>query len=219
MASIASLLGNLIPSRLLARDERKNASIRKPDFSAEIYTRLGIRPVINAVGTVTVLGGTIMPPEVVAAMEEAGRYFVSMPELLEKSGELIARLLGVEAAVVTTGAAGAITLATAACVTGNDSEKVRQLPDIRGHRRWLCSRLGGSRRAPSHGDPPGRHRTLSRRATDRSLLVCGNVVGGTAAGDVSRARGLLAEALAMFESLGMPGYSCRASERLASLSS
>ena len=123
MATIASLLGNLIPSRLLARDERKNASIRKPDFSAEIYTRLGIRPVINAVGTVTVLGGTIMPPEVVAAMEEAGRYFVSMPELLEKSAEHIARLLGVEAAVVTTGAAGAITLATAACVTGNDSER------------------------------------------------------------------------------------------------
>jgi uncharacterized pyridoxal phosphate-dependent enzyme len=134
MASIASLVGNLIPTRLLARDERKNSSIRQPDSSPEIYTRLGVRPVINAVGTVTVLGGTIMPPEVVAAMEEAGRYFVSMPELLEKSGEHIARLLGVEAAVVTTGAAGAITLATAACVTGNDSEKVRQLPDTRGMR-------------------------------------------------------------------------------------
>jgi D-glucosaminate-6-phosphate ammonia-lyase len=134
MASIASLLGNLIPPRVLARGEGKNATTRKNDTSAEIYTRLGVRPVINAVGTVTVLGGVLMPPEVVAAMEEAAQYFISMPELLEKSGEHIAQLLGVEAAVVTTGAAGAITLATAACVTGTDSQKIRQLPDTRGMR-------------------------------------------------------------------------------------
>jgi len=134
MASIASLLGNLIPTRVLARGAGKNVSTRKHDSSAEIYTRLGVRPVINAVGTVTVLGGVIMPPEVVAAMEEAGRHFVPMPELLEKSGEHIARLLGVEAAVVTTGAAGAITLATAACVTGKDSQKIQKLPDTRGMR-------------------------------------------------------------------------------------
>lgn len=133
MASIGSLLGNLIPIRLFARDG-KNVSTQKADSSAEIYTRLGVRPVINAVGTVTVLGGVIMPTEVVAAMEDASRHFVPMPELLEKSGEHIARLLGVEAAVVTTGAAGAITLATAACVTGTDAQKIRQLPDTRGMR-------------------------------------------------------------------------------------
>jgi len=134
MASIASLLGNLMPTRTLARGSGKNVSTRKHDSSAEIYTRLGVHPVINAIGTVTVLGGVIMPPEVVAAMEQAGRHFVPMPELLEKSGEHIARLLGVEAAVVTTGAAGAITLATAACVTGKDSQKIQQLPDTRGMR-------------------------------------------------------------------------------------
>jgi len=120
--------------KLLARAAGKNGSTHKFDSSPEIYTRLGVRPVINAIGTVTVLGGVIMPPEVVAAMEEAGRHFVPMPELLEKSGEHIARLLGVEAAVVTTGAAGAITLATAACVTGTDAQKIRQLPDTRGMR-------------------------------------------------------------------------------------
>ena len=132
MASIASVLGNLIPSRVLARTAGKSPSASKNN--AEIYTRLGVQPVINAIGTVTVLGGVIMPPEVVAAMEEAARHFVSMPELLEKSGEHIARLLGVEAAVVTTGAAGAITLATAACVTGKDQQKIRQLPDTRSMR-------------------------------------------------------------------------------------
>lgn len=134
MASIASLLGGLVPTRVFARGAEKSASAPKHDSSAEIYTRLGVHPVINAIGTVTVLGGVIMPPEVVAAMDEAARHFISMPELLEKSGEHIARLLGVEAAVVTTGAAGAITLATAACVTGKDSEKIRQLPDTRGMR-------------------------------------------------------------------------------------
>ena len=131
MASVASVLGNLIPMKMLAR-AGKNASTS--GSSAEVYTRLGVRPVINAIGTVTVLGGVIMPPEVVAAMEEAARHFIHMPELLEKSGEHIARLLGVEAAVVTTGAAGAITLATAACVTGKDSEKIQKLPDTRGMR-------------------------------------------------------------------------------------
>ena len=60
MASIASLLGNLIPTRVLARGVGKNASTRKHDSSAEIYIRLGVRPVINAVGTVTVLGGVII---------------------------------------------------------------------------------------------------------------------------------------------------------------
>src|SRR5262245_11763207 len=133
MAGIASVLGNLMPARFLA-GVGKAPPTSKNDSSAEVYTRLGIHPVINAIGTVTVLGGTIMPPEVVAAMEAAGRHFVPMPELLEKSGEHLARLLNVEAAVVTTGAAGAITLATAACVTRNDSQKIRQLPDTRGMR-------------------------------------------------------------------------------------
>src|SRR5690349_1828862 len=134
MASIASVLGNLIPTGILARAPGKNGSVGKHEPAAEIYTRLGVRPVINAIGTVTILGGVVMPPEVVAAMEEAGRHFVSVPELLEKSGEHLARLLGVEGAVVTTGAAGAITLATAACVTGTDPQKISQLPDTRGMR-------------------------------------------------------------------------------------
>jgi len=133
MTGVASVLGNLIPARFLA-GVGKTPPVSKNDSSAEVYTRLGVHPVINAVGTVTVLGGTIMPPDVVAAMEAAGRHFVPMPELLEKSGEHLARLLNVEAAVVTTGAAGAITLATAACVTRNDSQKIRQLPDTRGMR-------------------------------------------------------------------------------------
>src|SRR4051812_37441747 len=84
-----------------------------------IYAKIGVRPVINGLATATRLGGSIMPSEVLAAMEEAGKYFVSLPDLHEKAGERIAQLIGVEAALVTTGAAGAITLGTAACVTGS----------------------------------------------------------------------------------------------------
>jgi L-seryl-tRNA(Ser) seleniumtransferase len=88
-----------------------------------------VRPVINGVGTVTDLGGSIMPPEVVRAMEEASRYFVPLAELQKKAGARIAELLGVPAAMVTAGAASAITVATAACVVGADASKLRQLPD------------------------------------------------------------------------------------------
>jgi L-seryl-tRNA(Ser) seleniumtransferase len=100
--------------------------------SAGIYAKVGVRPVINGVGTVTVLGGSIMPPEVVAAMEEASRHFVRLPELQEKAGAYIANLLGVPAAMITAGAASAITVATAACVAGGDVKNLARLPDTAG---------------------------------------------------------------------------------------
>src|SRR5215831_15993458 len=99
---------------------------------ANIYTRLGIRPVINGVGVVTILGGSIMPPEVVQAMEEASHHFVPLVELQNKVGARIAALLGVPAAMVTCGCASAITMGTVACVASGDPEKLRRLPDTTG---------------------------------------------------------------------------------------
>jgi len=96
---------------------------------AGVYTRLGMRPVINAIGTVTILGGSIMPPEVVRAMDEAAKFYVNVPELQEKVGARLAELIGVPGAVVTAGAASAITIATAACLTRGDRKKIRRLPD------------------------------------------------------------------------------------------
>src|SRR5262249_31047088 len=76
----------------------------KPTLSeSNIYTRLGLRPLINGVGVVTHLGGSIMPPEVVTAMEEAAKYFVPLSELQKKVGARIAELLGAQAAMVTCG--------------------------------------------------------------------------------------------------------------------
>jgi L-seryl-tRNA(Ser) seleniumtransferase len=123
-----------------------------------------------------------MPPEVVAAMEEAGRHFVPMPELLEKSGEYIARLLGVEAAVVTTGAAGAITLATAACVTGKDSQKIQTLPDTRGMRNEVVMQKSMLRiRSPDIAGWDEDHRNrnppeLESAITDRTAMLLLNKV-------------------------------------------
>jgi L-seryl-tRNA(Ser) seleniumtransferase len=77
----------------------------------------GIRPVINANATVTVLGGSLMPPPVVRAMNDAAAQFVDLPELNERVGERLAELTHNEAAYVTCGAAAAITLTVAACVT------------------------------------------------------------------------------------------------------
>lgn len=99
--------------------------------NASVYTRLGVKPVINGMGTVTVLGGSLMPPEVVRAMEEASRHFIHLPELQKKAGERLAELCAVPAAMVTTGAAGAITCAAAACLTRGDRRRLARLPDTR----------------------------------------------------------------------------------------
>jgi L-seryl-tRNA(Ser) seleniumtransferase len=94
--------------------------------------RLGVTPVINGVGTVTVLGGSLMPREVLDSMEEAAHHFIPLPELQQKAGEHIANLLGVPAAMVTCGAASAITVAAVACMTRGDRTKLDQLPDVTG---------------------------------------------------------------------------------------
>jgi L-seryl-tRNA(Ser) seleniumtransferase len=99
-----------------------------------VYEALGVRHVINATGTVTVLGGSLMPPEVVAAWADAARHFVNLLELQDRVGERIARLIGVEAAMVTTGAAGALLLGTAAVLTRGNPDLVKRLPDTTGMR-------------------------------------------------------------------------------------
>jgi D-glucosaminate-6-phosphate ammonia-lyase len=97
-----------------------------------LYADLGVNPVINAAGAYTVLGGSALSPKVQRAMDAANRYFVEMKELLEVSGRTIAGLLECEAAYVTSGAAGALALAAAACMTGLDTDKMERLPDPAG---------------------------------------------------------------------------------------
>jgi L-seryl-tRNA(Ser) seleniumtransferase len=97
-----------------------------------VYEALGVKPVINAAGTFTNLGGSLVPPEVAAAWVDASKHFVNLLDLQDKVGDKIAKLAGVEAAHVTTGAAGAILLGTAAAVTGRDAKLIKRLPDTAG---------------------------------------------------------------------------------------
>ncbi|MFN8593309.1 MAG: aminotransferase class V-fold PLP-dependent enzyme [Thermomicrobiales bacterium] len=97
-----------------------------------LYADLGIRPVINASGTLTRLGGSRMAPEVLAAMADAAASFVHIDELQAKAGAEIARIMGAEAAYVVTGAAAGLSLGTAACVAGLDVAAMDRLPDTIG---------------------------------------------------------------------------------------
>lgn len=97
------------------------------------YERLGLRRVINAYGTVTILGGSMMPPEVVEAMREAAGWFIDLPELHRVAGKRIAELIGspaIDDAAVVCGAAAGLAVATAACVAGTDGSKIRALPHL-----------------------------------------------------------------------------------------
>ncbi|HLJ57282.1 MAG TPA: aminotransferase class V-fold PLP-dependent enzyme [Chthonomonadaceae bacterium] len=99
-----------------------------------IYEELGIRPLINANATLTRLGGSRMPPEVVEAMVEASRCFVDLDELQRRIGARLAELTRNEAAYVCSGAAAGLTLATAACLTAANHDAISQLPDLAGLR-------------------------------------------------------------------------------------
>jgi L-seryl-tRNA(Ser) seleniumtransferase len=110
--------------------------------SNTIYSKLGIKPLINGQGTYTALGGSIMPPEVVQAMAEAAESFVPIPELHEKVGARIAGLLGVPAAMVTAGAASAISVATAACMTCNKPGAMERLPETEGLKNEVIIQKG-----------------------------------------------------------------------------
>ena len=98
----------------------------------DVYDELGVTKVINGYATLTRLGGSLMPPEVLAAMTEAAQHFVDMDELQTKVGERLAAWTKNEAAFVSSGAAAGLALSTAACITGLDAEKRSALPYTEG---------------------------------------------------------------------------------------
>lgn len=98
----------------------------------DYFGELGVKPFINAAGTYTALSSCLMVPEAVAAYEACSKKFVHLSKLHDAVGARIAEMLKVEAAMVTTGAAGAITCGTAACITGKDNKAIQQIPDLTG---------------------------------------------------------------------------------------
>ena len=98
--------------------------------SRDYFRELGVRPFINAAGTYTAMTASLMPPEVVEAITYASKHYVMLDEVHDKVGERIATLLRCDAAMVTSGAASALTLGTAAVLTGTDRQKIVDLPDL-----------------------------------------------------------------------------------------
>jgi len=94
------------------------------------YQSLGVRPLINAYATMTKFGGSLMPPEVLAAMNEGASAFVDLQLLQRRVGERIAELTDNEAAYVTSGAAGGIVLASAAAVLNKHPDALKRFPDL-----------------------------------------------------------------------------------------
>lgn len=97
----------------------------------DIYANLGVKRRINAAGTLTRLGGSLMAPEVLDAMREAAQGSVDIGELQSAASRLVAEATGAEAGLVTSGASAALTLAAAACLTGYDIARMARLPDTR----------------------------------------------------------------------------------------
>jgi len=106
------------------------AAAAAPTVGRDYFRELGVRPFINAAGTYTAMTASLMPPEVMAAVNYAAKHYVMLDELHDKVGERIATLLHCDAAMVTSGAASALTLGTAAVLTGTDRQKIVDLPDL-----------------------------------------------------------------------------------------
>jgi L-seryl-tRNA(Ser) seleniumtransferase len=109
------------------------AAAAAPGKAGRDYFRdLGVRPFINAAGTYTAMTASLMPPEVMDAIAYASKHYVMLDELHDKVGERIASLVHSEAAMVTSGAASAMTLGMAGVLTGTDRQKILALPNLTG---------------------------------------------------------------------------------------
>jgi uncharacterized pyridoxal phosphate-dependent enzyme len=191
-ASAAPLLGYLAAESLWNKAWAKTTG-------ASIYQRIGVRPFINARGTWTYLSGSLELPEVRAAKQEAAKHFVDIFELQHAVGKRLAELSGAESGMVTSGAAGAMASATAACLAGADPEKIWQLPDTTGMKSEVVMfggrsafdsaiRLAGARLVLTHT-----HDELRAAINDNTAMIYTTALGER-----------LAKAVAIAKEKGVP---------------
>jgi L-seryl-tRNA(Ser) seleniumtransferase len=98
----------------------------------EIYQSIGVRPLINARGTYTVISGSLMLPEVRAAIDAAAQHYVQLDELMDAAGARLAQLTGAEFGLISNGCSAALTHATAACVAGGNPDLHVRIPNLAG---------------------------------------------------------------------------------------
>jgi seryl-tRNA(Sec) selenium transferase len=122
------LFGYIAAQDLWAKAQRATGRMA----TAEIYTNIGVTPIINARGTWTYITGSLELPEVRAAKMAAADHFVDMWELQKGVSKRLAELSGAEAGMISAGAASALGIAAAGCMAGTDPAKIWQLPDHTG---------------------------------------------------------------------------------------
>ena len=173
-----------------------------------VYAQLGIRRVINASATLTRLGGSLMPPEVLAAMVDAAEWFVDLPDLQRRVGRRIADLTHNDDCYVSSGAAAGITIAVAACITGDDPDLIEAMPYLDGVQHTevvvlrsqrngydYAARQTGVRLVEIEADPE----ELRRALTDRTACVLWFAGARYASETLS-----LAEVIAIAHGAGVP---------------
>jgi L-seryl-tRNA(Ser) seleniumtransferase len=138
LGTLGAIAGSfLVPRKLFGANPPavQAASLTGFGQSGNPYQELGVTTVINAEGTMTMLGGSLIRPEVETAMAQAARHFVSIPALEAAAGKRIAEMLKLPfgySALVTSGAAGAIQSGLAGILTGDNDSFIKQLPDLTG---------------------------------------------------------------------------------------
>jgi len=110
----------------------KNAVAGPLNIGPDMYQSIGVRPMINARGTYTIITGSTTLPEVKKAMDQASRGFVNMDELMDGVGQRLAELTGAEWGIVTAGCCAAVTHCTAAAIAGGNPERMQRLPNLAG---------------------------------------------------------------------------------------
>jgi D-glucosaminate-6-phosphate ammonia-lyase len=124
--------GGLLAAAQLAGGGIRRAAAAPFQAVANVYRAIGVRPIINAHGTYTIITGSTTLPEVKHAMDEASRSFVQMDELMDGVGKRLAELSGAEWGIITAGCCAALTHCTAAAIAGYNPERMQRLPDLTG---------------------------------------------------------------------------------------
>jgi uncharacterized pyridoxal phosphate-dependent enzyme len=128
LAAVPRLLEEAAAAPVGARD----VPVTGLRVGADIYQSIGVRPLINARGTFTIISGSVMLPEVRAAIDAAAKHYVHLDELADAVGARLAKVTGAEWGLVSSGCAAALTHATAACVAGGNPDLHVRIPDLRG---------------------------------------------------------------------------------------
>jgi uncharacterized pyridoxal phosphate-dependent enzyme len=121
-----------LPAPLFAFTGETQLPPRQGTDRDNLFTQIGVRPIVNAHGTFTIISGSRSLPQVKQAMYEASFYYVHLDELMESVGKELGQLTGAEWGIATTGCEAAIALATVACIAGTDVEKSQAMPYIKG---------------------------------------------------------------------------------------